>query len=393
MNTYRTTTKPPGTVSSAVLGILLLTTLEGTWSNAVAQPRITSPPRNVAVMLGQDAQFRVSASGSAPLSYQWRFNGTPLGVLITNTLTLTNIGLAQLGGYDVVVSNSAGTVLSTPAWLLLMTRWTELVFFGASEGLQMCAAGPPWNDQLANRLGVSLRNYAVAGANSSAVRSQISAYLRSYTPTTNTLLSLWVGGSEDALKGSPERAVSNRLEHVRTLAVAGASSFLIPRISPLPPSFRAQNPGVSNEIALHYDALLDVGLDPLKVEYGLTLFRPDIMALLKPMADNPTAYGFSAPPSTDFWCDGSHMAFAVHRLVSQECYRWMTPSLLVTLKTGNTSDALELAWQAGSPPFQVQHCEDLATGVWPSEEVTFETNAQVPRSAAQQFFRILNLGQ
>jgi hypothetical protein len=360
---------------------------------ALAQPRIITQPRNVAVLPDQNAQFRVTASGAGPLAYQWRFNGIPLEGAITNSLALSNIALAQLGGYDVLVSNSTGSVTSAPAWLLFATRWTELVFFGASEGLQMCATGPPWNDQLANRLGVPLRNYAVAGATSSGVHSQIAGYLLSHTPTTNVLVSLWVGGSEDSLTGSPERAASNRLEHVRTLAVAGARNFLIPHIGPLPPGLHAQLPNLSEEVALQYDALLDVGLDLLKAEYALTVFRPDIFAFLKRILDNPTTYGFSDPPGADFWCDGFHMSFAVQRLVSQECYRSLTPPLWVTLQPQGASDLLALQWQGGSAPFRVQHCDDLTAGVWQSEEVTFESNATVARSAPQQLFRILFLGQ
>lgn len=395
MNRYRTVTRPPRTLTSAVLGILLLATLEEKWSNAVAQPRITSPPRNVAVILGQDAEFRVSASSTDRLSYQWRFNGTPLGAAITNTLTLTNIALTQLGGYDVVVSNSTGSVTSAPAWLLLATRWTELVFFGASDGRQMCATGPPWMDQLADRLGVRARNYSVAGASSAAVRAQIAAYLGSYTPTTNVLFSFWVGGSEDAATGATERGASNRLDHVRALAVAGARSFLIPRIPPLEfaPGFRARYPNFRNEMAVQYDALLDAGLEEFRADYGLTVFRPDLFAWTTAVWDSPEDYGFSDPPTTAFYCDGFHMSFAAQQLVSEECYRWITPLPIMAVSWGIDKGTLELQWEGGSPPFRVQHCDTLANDVWQSEEVVFERNAAMARSAAHQFFRILFLGQ
>ena len=42
-------------------------------------PTITTPPANVTVTAPNPASFSVVASGTAPLSYQWRRNGTPIG--------------------------------------------------------------------------------------------------------------------------------------------------------------------------------------------------------------------------------------------------------------------------------------------------------------------------
>ena len=47
----------------------------------MAQPRISKQPSNVAVLLGQNARFRVGVLTDGTLAYQWRFNGTPLGDL------------------------------------------------------------------------------------------------------------------------------------------------------------------------------------------------------------------------------------------------------------------------------------------------------------------------
>lgn len=155
------------------------------------------------------------------MAYRWRHNGWPLEGETAPSLEIANLGYWQLGSYEVTVLDGDGQVTSAPAWLLLANRWTELVFVGASDGQQMCATGPPWIQQLADRLGIPLRNYSVAGANDSAVRAQIAAYLSSYTPTTNILFSLWVGGSEDAATGNVERAGSNRLDHVRAGCCGG----------------------------------------------------------------------------------------------------------------------------------------------------------------------------
>ncbi|MBM3881767.1 MAG: hypothetical protein FJ387_18930 [Verrucomicrobia bacterium] len=365
---------------------------------ALAQPRILTQPRNVAVPAGQDAQFRVSATGVAPLAYQWRFNGTPLEGATTNSLSLANVELWQLGCYDVTVSNSAGEITSAPAWLLLANRWTELVYFGSSEGMDKCGGGP-WNDHLARRLGVTLRNYASGLANSAGVASQIATYLRSYTPNSNTLVAFWTGGPGNDMLGKepPELAASNRVGNVRLLAAAGARQFLILRFYPpeLMPYFR--NLGYpTNELALRYDVLLDQGLEPLRAEYGLTVFRPDMFALFTAIYGNPTAYGFKNPPATDFWCDGMHTTLAVHRLVSEECYRCLTPPLRITLIARSpepSGDVVQLQWQGGSPPFCVQYCEDLQQGLWQSSFSWFWTTVWWVPAKAHEFMRIVHLGQ
>jgi len=82
-------------------------------------PSITSGPNSLTVIIGQDAAFSVSASGTAPLSYQWRFNGANLSATLSN-FTRTNSQCAYAGGYDVVVMNAAGSVTSSVAVLTVV---------------------------------------------------------------------------------------------------------------------------------------------------------------------------------------------------------------------------------------------------------------------------------
>src|SRR5204863_346835 len=78
--------------------------------NPVA-PAITTQPVAQMVGVGGNASFTVAATGTGPLSYQWRRNGALLndvGVFAgthTATLILTNVTDAQTGSYDVVVTN------------------------------------------------------------------------------------------------------------------------------------------------------------------------------------------------------------------------------------------------------------------------------------------------
>jgi hypothetical protein len=54
-----------------------------------APPAITDPPDPQTVFLGDPATFRVTASGTAPLSYQWFRNGTAITGATTSSLAFT----------------------------------------------------------------------------------------------------------------------------------------------------------------------------------------------------------------------------------------------------------------------------------------------------------------
>ncbi len=89
-------------------------------------PAITAQPMSLVVSVGANVSFGVSASGTAPLSYQWRFNGTDLasggqysGATAT-TLSISNVQLANAGSYVVVVTNALGSVASAVATLTVI---------------------------------------------------------------------------------------------------------------------------------------------------------------------------------------------------------------------------------------------------------------------------------
>ena len=81
-------------------------------------PTIATQPANLAISDGQAATFAVTASGSAPLSYQWQANGAPIAGATSESYVHTAAILAHDGTrYTVTVSNSAGSVNSNPATL------------------------------------------------------------------------------------------------------------------------------------------------------------------------------------------------------------------------------------------------------------------------------------
>ncbi|MFT4102555.1 MAG: DUF3500 domain-containing protein [Burkholderiaceae bacterium] len=90
-------------------------------SDTSIAPSITTQPASVSVAAGGSATFSVVASGTAPLTYQWRKDGTAISGATSDALTLGSVALTDAGAYDVVVGNTSGSVTSASATLTVTT--------------------------------------------------------------------------------------------------------------------------------------------------------------------------------------------------------------------------------------------------------------------------------
>jgi hypothetical protein len=84
-------------------------------------PTITTQPNDLAVYRGAQALLSVETGGSAPFAYQWWFDNTPLSDATAATLTRSPALPEHAGKYFVVITNVAGAVTSTPAYLTVQT--------------------------------------------------------------------------------------------------------------------------------------------------------------------------------------------------------------------------------------------------------------------------------
>ena len=82
-----------------------------------ASPQIDVQPVSRSVIEGTSHTFEVTASGTAPLAYQWRKDGSDISGGNAATLALTAIQTSAAGFYSVVVSNGDGAVTSSLARL------------------------------------------------------------------------------------------------------------------------------------------------------------------------------------------------------------------------------------------------------------------------------------
>ncbi len=104
-----------------------------------AVPLIMKQPASTIVNAGGIATFEVLAVGLPNPSYQWRHNGTDVPGATGAGLLISNATLADVGTYDVVVSNVAGSVASTEAVLTVVSP--SLVNGGFESDFQGWAAG------------------------------------------------------------------------------------------------------------------------------------------------------------------------------------------------------------------------------------------------------------
>ncbi|MDB6093094.1 MAG: hypothetical protein JWM32_656 [Verrucomicrobia bacterium] len=80
-------------------------------------PTISAHPQSLAVLTGATANFSVTATGTAPLAYQWSKGGSPIAGAVASSFSIPSAQLGDAGNYSVTVSNSAGAAISGTAVL------------------------------------------------------------------------------------------------------------------------------------------------------------------------------------------------------------------------------------------------------------------------------------
>ena len=109
MNTYARNNVQPGDSGSYTV---VITNAAGAVTSSasvltvVLPARITVQPVDVTALMSSNAQFTVTATGTAPLSFQWQFNGTNVPGATISSLTLTNVQVANAGPYAVAGDES-----------------------------------------------------------------------------------------------------------------------------------------------------------------------------------------------------------------------------------------------------------------------------------------------
>ena len=154
---------------------VLITNLYGSTNSAAATldvyalpPTITAQPTNLTVAVGFNAVFAVTATGTAPLVYQWSLDGTNLLGATNAILTLINLFLGQSGDYSVLITNLYGSTNSAVATLyvyaipptITMQPTNRMIGVGSNTVFAVTATGTAplvyqWSFDGANLLGAT----------------------------------------------------------------------------------------------------------------------------------------------------------------------------------------------------------------------------------------------
>lgn len=171
-------------------------------------PAISASPVSQTVTAGQTASFNVSATGTAPLSYQWRKNGTNIvGVNAANYTTPAETVTDSGAKFDVVISNSVGSATSSAATLTVTAAPTvptittqpanQTVTAGQTASFSVVATGTAplsyqWQKNSANISGATSASYttpATTTADSGATfRVMVNNSAGNVTSNTATLI-------------------------------------------------------------------------------------------------------------------------------------------------------------------------------------------------------------
>ncbi len=202
---------------------------------APSAPTITTQPANETVTASQTATFTVAATGTAPLTYQWKKNGTNISGAIGSSYTTPATTSADNGStFQVVVSNTAGSTPSTAVTLTVNAAPSaptittqpanETVTAGQTATFTVAATGTApltyqWKKNGANITGATASSYTTPATTSADDGSTFQVLVSNAvgnTPSTTVTLTVISSG------GGP--AAASLVQHVSSSNTRGGGS-------------------------------------------------------------------------------------------------------------------------------------------------------------------------
>jgi len=335
-------------VANNLLGDVASVPVTVSVSDIDVPPTVASQPGALNVVAGSEAVFAVVARGTEALSYQWRRNGMAINGANAPVLKLAQVTPADATGYSVLVSNSAGIVVSDVAELKVSDGLAQPV--APSIVTQPVAVVVNAGNTATFAVGVSgsgpmsyqwLRNGApIAGATSAfhsiaqaapgdagAYSVQVSSGASTVTSAAATMtVSAGGTGSAPAISTQPATLVVAPGSSA-TLAVAASGSG--------PLAYQWLHDGVvvagQTSALYHFAAVsaLDVGAYQVRVSNGLGEVTSAAAQLL--LVGAPA---LTAQPANISVVAGSNASFSVGASGDALRYQWLRDSVAISGATG-----------------------------------------------------------
>jgi hypothetical protein len=249
--------------SGALFSVVVANTAGSVTSNAATltvgaapvAPAITQQPADARVTAGSSATFSVTATGTAPLAYQWRRNGVVVAGATAASYTTPPTALADSGAtFSVRISNGGGAVTSSNATLtvdpivvaptIATHPANASVVVGQSATFSVAANGTTpftyqWRRDGVNVVGATTASYttpATVTADNGAVFSVVvgnSAGSATSNGATLTVTQSWTGIREDGAAGfSDDSARAVATDPDGNVLIAGTVSEQFPSFDP-----------------------------------------------------------------------------------------------------------------------------------------------------------------
>jgi hypothetical protein len=205
-----------GTVTSGAAAL--------TVNAAAVAPTITMQPASQAVTAGQTASFTVVATGTAPLNYQWQKSGVNIAGATAASYTTPATTTSDNGAsFDVVVSNTAGTVTSAaatltvnPAVLTVGINPTSLSFGNVTTGTSSAAQSVIITDTGNSNVAISQITLTGAGYTMTGGSAPVTL-----TPSQNITLSVQFSPNVTGTVNGNISIVSNATGSPATVSLTG----------------------------------------------------------------------------------------------------------------------------------------------------------------------------
>lgn len=211
-------------------------------------PQITTQPANQTVSVGQSATFSVVASGTAPLTYQWRKSGAAIsGATSSSYETPAAVSGDNGSSFSVVITNTAGSLTSNAAVLTVTSSSptaptivtqpaSQTVSLGQSATFSVVASGTApltyqWSKAGAAIAGATASSYTTpatvsgdSGATFTVTVSNATGSVTSHTAAL-TVTAAAVGTDVTTYKFDVMRTGQNLTESTLTPANVTAATF------------------------------------------------------------------------------------------------------------------------------------------------------------------------
>ena len=193
------------------------------------RPSITSQPANQTVTAGQKATFTVAATGTVPITYQWKKNGIVISGATTSTYTTPGEVTSDNGAkFSVTLRNRAGSSISAPATLtvnapaLALAASSTALSFG-NVPVPTSGSKPVTLTNVGNA-NISISNVSVSGPGFNATGLPTGLIL---APGKAATIAVTFTPSAIGSVTGTVRISSNALNSPHTIALSGAGTALV----------------------------------------------------------------------------------------------------------------------------------------------------------------------